>query len=380
MQRLPRSDAKFQLSKPQQGIPERATAGASRRATPLVGLAGSEFKGAEDHDGTSVHGLRLPSPLDSELTNEQWSDLTRRVLEIGGPIDSGFEALVAKNEWVLVLVDLGAGQVPDVRAPAVTDPRIVRGVVEYLLEKGRGGRITIGGAPPLDVDTDRVWDEDWGGAFGGASYRSILEELKESFPKANLELADLNRSGSIAMPVRGYPLAGRNPGGMITVARPFQQCDSAVCVAPLKTHTEMGVGLGLGTYLSLASQPHYGKGWSGLRELGRPAEFAVDLFTIRPAEFIVLGGGWSVEGDGKAIRHNVVLAGTRVVSVDAVAASAMGFKPEELELLHLAGKKGFNTDDLDGIVYYIWIRGNEIEQVRRTYKKPSSWKPYAAAS
>ena len=74
------------------------------------------------------------------------------------------------------------------------------------------------------------------------------------------------------------------------------------------------------------------------------------------------------------------LSGTNFRHVDAVGAAVMEFKPEELEQLHLAGKKGYNSEDLDGINYYTWVRGNEIDQVRRAYSKPTGWKPYSSGS
>ena len=371
MQRLPRSDAKFQISKPQPGITERTTAGATRRGTPLVGIVSSAFAGSEEHDGTKVDGLSSPRPIDAELTREEWQELVRKAMELGGPIERGFESLVGVDEWVLLLVDLDASAVGEKGRPVVSDPRVVEGVVAYLLEKGRAARITIAGAPPLGTDSEDLWANDWDGAFGGLSYQKMVDRLSAAYPKVRLELVDLNRTETIAMHVRGEPLAGGLSDGLIAVPRPFQQCDSIVCVAPLKTHAEMGAGLGLGCYLNAAAQATH---------LGSLAALVVDLYTIRPAEFIVLGGGWGIEGDGQAVRHNVVVTGTRVVPVDAVGAAVMEFKPEELEQLHLAGKKGYNSEDLDGINYYTWVRGNEIDQVRRAYSKPTGWKPYSSGS
>jgi uncharacterized protein (DUF362 family) len=380
MQRLPRSDAKFQISKPQPGITERTTAGATRSGTPLVGIVSSAFAGSEEHDGTKVEGLSSPRPIDAELTREEWQELVRKAMELGGPIERGFESLVGGDEWVLLLVDLDASAVGEKGRPAVSDPRVVEGVVSYLLEKGRGARITIAGAPPPGTDSERLWANEWGGAFGGLSYQKMVDQLSAMYPKVRLELVDLNRTETIAMHVRGEPLAGGLSDGLIATPRPFQQCDSIICVAPLKAQAEMGAGLGLGCYLNAAAQGTYGPGWSQVRDLGSFAALVVDLYTIRPAEIIVLGGGWGVEGDGNVLRHNVVAAGTRVVPVDAVGASIMEFKPEEMEQLHLAGKKGYNSDELDGITDYIWIRGNEIDQVKRAYSKPPGWKPYSPGS
>ena len=375
MQRLPNSNAKFQISKPQPGAKEMVTAGATRAQTALVAIVGSAFEGSEEHDGTNVSGLPSPRPLDADLTRDEWRELMSKIMELGGPIGRGVESLFRTDEWILALVQLGA-----LGAGVVTDPRVVEGVVSHLLEKGRGGKITIAGAPPPGTDSGEVWANEWDGAYGGLSYRKMLDELLAAYPKARVELADLNRVGTIATHVRGESLAGGVSDGLITTPLPFQQCDSIIPIAPLAADPRMGAGLGLGCYLNAAAQTAYGPGWRQVQDLGSLAGLAVDLYTIHPAEFIVLGGGWGVEGGGQMMRHNVVIAGTRIVPVDAVGASIMEFKPEELEQLHLAGRKGYNQEDLDGITDYTWIRGNEIDQVKRAYRKPAGWKPYTPNS
>jgi len=70
------------------------------------------------------------------------------------------------------------------------------------------------------------------------------------------------------------------------------------------------------------------------------------------------------------VHHNLAIAGTKAVSVDAVAAAVMGFKPANLPFLALAERKGFGTRDLDSI----WTRGNEIEEASRNFRRPSRWR------
>jgi hypothetical protein len=345
-----------------------------------VGLVGSTFEGSEDHDGTVVAGLSSPAPLDAGLTGAQWDEMVRRTMEIGGPAGGGFEAVIGKDEWVLVLVDLGAAHAGGSGTAGVTDPRVVRGVLRYLLERGRGRRFTIAAALPPESGAAAGWDAEWGGAFGGLTYRRVLDSLTADFPDRRLELTDLGRAAAIPMAVRGRPLTGGPSYGLISVALPFQRADSIVCIAPLGTHPHLGASLGFGAYLNAADRSEYGAGLDRLPAPGSLAGFAVELFTFRPAEIVVLGGGWACEGDGRPVRHNVLVAGTRAVPVDSVGAAVMGFPPEQLEQLHLAGRKGFNSEDLEGITDYTWIRGHGIAQVRRPFARPSGWKPFTGAA
>jgi uncharacterized protein (DUF362 family) len=105
----------------------------------------------------------------------------------------------------------------------------------------------------------------------------------------------------------------------------------------------------------------------------------IDLFSYHPADFALAGGCWGLEGDGpdgpgaSSVHHNVVIAGARAISVDAVAAAVMGFNPAGLPFLALGDRKGFGTSELDAI----WTRGNDIDEARRNFRKPSRWRPPA---
>jgi hypothetical protein len=48
----------------------------------------------------------------------------------------------------------------------------------------------------------------------------------------------------------------------------------------------------------------------------------------------------------------------------------MGFESAKLKYLDLAELSGFGIWDTDSI----WVRGKEIEEARRPFAKPSTWK------
>jgi hypothetical protein len=47
----------------------------------------------------------------------------------------------------------------------------------------------------------------------------------------------------------------------------------------------------------------------------------------------------------------------------------MGFDPKTLPYLQKLERRGFGLADIDAI----WTRGNEVEQARRVFRKPSGW-------
>lgn len=112
----------------------------------------------------------------------------------------------------------------------------------------------------------------------------------------------------------------------------------------------------------------YGFPKSGLQKLGELDEVVVDLFGYHPADYAILGGSWGFEED-RSLHHNLVLASVNGVAVDAVAATIMGFKPAEIRHLRMAEQMGHGSYDLDEI----WMRGNDVEQARRLFRKPRGW-------
>ena len=113
----------------------------------------------------------------------------------------------------------------------------------------------------------------------------------------------------------------------------------------------------------------------GLHKLGSPTEVMLDLFGFHPGDYAIVGGSWGLEGDGphapaaNSVPHNVIVAGPNAVAVDVMASSIMGFEPASLPYLPMAEKRGFGEADPD----VIWIRGKDVEQVRKIFRKPSGW-------
>jgi uncharacterized protein (DUF362 family) len=206
----------------------------------------------------------------------------------------------------------------------------------------------------------------------------VVEECSHRFPDIRFEIADLNFADAIDLPVRGKAAARYNLRGVYTIPKLIQQCDRLIAVAPMATDPASGVSLSVANFLGIAPGSRYGFPKKELMKLGSPDEIMIDLFSYHPADFAIVGGGYGVEAEGRgpgaaSVHHNVVIAGAKAVCVDAVAAAVMGFNTSDLPFLTMGERKGFGIRDVDGI----WIRGNEMEEARRSFRRPSNWRAAA---
>jgi len=371
---------------------DEVIATATQNKTPNVGLVLSTSAEGRDADGRYVRGLDSTQPVDADLSADFVEAWVRTAIELGASHTQDLLTSVTADDWVVIKTDISCcyGLGPSIKdggahqpyiPGTVTDLRVVRAVINFLMKNKRGARITIAEGSqqwlPVDKSNSAVdgWTTDWGGAFDGLSYKKMVSDFAQKYPDVQFEIADLNFADGIELPVRGKALAHLNPGGTYTIAKVIQQCDKVISVAPLKTDTRTGVALTLGNYLGIAPGARYGFPKSGLWKLGTPEEVIVDLYGYHPADFSILGGSFGVEGDGPAgpgaasVHYNVLVSGVRAVSVDAVAATLMGFKADQLPCLSLADKQAYGNPRIDDI----WVRCTTMEKALHPFRKPSTW-------
>ncbi len=379
---------------------DEVTASATLRVrAPCVGVVLSSS--AEGYDGSAgaidprgrwVPGLPSTQPNDADLSTEFVEAWLRKAIEMAGDPYPDLFRLIAPDDWVVIKTDISCcyGLGPSVQdggahqpffPGTVTDLRLVRALINYLMENKRGARITIAEGSHQWLPMDRAksavdgWTTDWGGAFDGLSYRKMVADFSKMYPDVDFDIADLNFAESLELPVLGRPLGRRNPAGKYTIAKVIQQCDKLISIAPLKTDVRTGVALTFSNYLGIAPGAKYGFPKSDLLKLGSPDEVMVDLHSYHPADFSILGGSFGVEGDGPAgdgavpVHYNVLVAGPRSASVDAVAATLMGFEVDQLPYLSLAENLGYGSSKLRDI----WVRCSPMERAVHPFRKPSTW-------
>jgi hypothetical protein len=367
---------------------ESVTATATQDTTPRVGVVLSSFTGAAEHDGTKLKGLADPRPNNASLTDAQFDALVRRAIELGDTRTGGLDTAISPDDWVVIKPDITScyGLGPEIKdggahlryvPGSVTDLRMVRTLIHWLLEHKCGARFTIAEGSPEWLPMERSksptdgWTTTWGGAFGGLSYKSLVADLGRKFPAVKFDLVDLNFDEPVELPVQGAPAASKNPSGAYYIPKTIQQCDKLISLSPLKTDRHTGVSLAMKNYIGIAPGSRYGFPKRGLDKLGDPNEVLVDLYSFHPADYAIVGGCFGVEGDpsgddAASVHHNLVIAGMSAVAVDMVGAAVMGFEPSELKFLSLAEKKGFGGWDM---VDLIWTRGNGVEEAARKFRR-----------
>jgi len=312
--------------------------------------------------------LASPQPLNADLSIAEVDDMSRMAVERAG----GLQDVIQPGEWVVIKVNILRfyGQ-SGYSLGVTTDLRIVRSVIEQLIEEGDASRITV-----VEGKQWRTEDGGWQVAypeFGSLSYTGMITELQAANPDVIIDYIDLDYPPyTESVPVPGGGLAQ----DFYTIPDAILNCDRLIAVAVMKTHTWSRVTLANKLYIgatpaSFYNTGQYGGSWDhGGLPHGPLDRTICDLVSYHPADFSIVGGIWGIEGNGPAgsgsIRRNVVLASKDIVAVDAVSAAAMGFNPWDIDYLHLAHNKGFGIYDLD----YITVNGPSIQDVMYNFAKP----------
>ena len=359
-----------------------SVASATRNRTPRVGIVPSSFAGGRTHGGSSIPGLSHPVAVDQDLSSEQIDAMVRLAIQFGVKGEEGLSA-IGPGEWVVIKPDITSCfglKTNDATATyvpgAVTDLRLVRSLIDYLIENKHGRRITIAEGAPFWKSREHSdqavdgWTTDWDGIYDGLSYTGLIESLSDRYPDIEFGLVDLNFDEVIETPVQGQPLAANNRDAMYSLPATIQECDRLISVSPLKTDPRTGVSLSVANYHGVAPGSQYGFPKQGLDGLGEADAVIADLFSLRPADYAIVGGSWGVEANSEgrgahSVRHNVIMAGANAVAVDAVAAAVMGFDPTKIEHLRYAETLGLGVCDTDTL----WTRGAEISDVRRLFRR-----------
>jgi len=273
------------------------------------------------------------------------NEMVAKALDLIG----GLEGLVKEGDHVVLKPNLTTYYGPkDLRPGMTTDVRVVAGLVAALRKHAKC-RITV--AESSGTTTDR--------AFEGYGYTKLAK-------RRGLKLVDL--TGDERVRVRQEGLS--NPE--YSMPKTTQTCNVLIDVPVLKTHQLTGITVGM-------------KNWYGLLPKFKPFhrgryheqvdEVLSDLVQISKPHLVVVDGLIGMEGQGPisgtGVEMNLVLAGTDVVAVDAVAAAVMGFAPDTVKHLRVAKARGLGECDLAKIT----IKGEPIEKVRKKFKAPVAF-PY----
>ena len=303
----------------------------------------------------------MQAPLDAVLTYAQVDSITRLAVQRSG----GLEDLIEEGDWVCIKFNMVARH----NAAAATDLRMVKSLVEQLIEEGDAGTISVveGGAwcrnPGHDGWSDHYPDYD------NLSYEDMVTDLDTLNPQVNINFIDLNYPPYTPdVPVPGGGLSQDS----YTIPDAILHCDKLISAAVQKTHYFAGVTLCHKNYVGIAPADIYTSGGGCNKMLvphDRIERSIVDLFSYHPADFAITECNIGMEGlgptGGSPIRRNVIVASRDAVSADAISSYLMGFNPWDIDHLHWSNNKGYGIYDLD----YITVLGPDVDSIRHDFQK-----------
>lgn len=365
----------------------------------------------------------LPSPvtLDAEkVTYEQVDAVVRRALELDTS-ERSLAKVIKPSDWVIVKINMVHAPLEDPdgkrRNPHfwnhgfehwgdVTDARVVKSVVNYMVETIKPKRITIvegsgtwavagkrGQAPYYEESYDKDgWTVHWR-EFDNISYKEMCDDFNRRQNTTVVDYIDLNEDTYRFAPVPGgayqYEGAQSRNGKMYgrTALVPFSgkrregyympetmlKADKLVNIPAMKMNTGGGTLIFKNYVGAFASIP-YGDGIakSQMDRYGF-AQGMVDIYSYRPTDYGVIAGFWASEKDWPSwttnLHHNIVIAGGYPLAVEATALRAMGVNPYEVVWTHLASEKGFGSFEEKDIT----IVGTPVRKVRRNFIKHSAF-------
>ena len=257
---------------------------------------------------------------------------------------------------------------------AVTKPQVIRSLAELMKKAGNDVSIGEGSAAAgsfnvIDSTTYRTKNPETLDAMQQYIYDSLgYTQLARSL---DVSLVNLHTGEMVDVELPGG-LAYQN----LTLHHSLTEIDMLCSVPMMKTHTLATVTLGMKNLIGVYPGAIYSTVRAGVHDhaadAGSPgiAFETIDMVKANKLGLVVIDGSTAMEGDGPGngtlLPMDVIIAGTNPLATDMVAASVMGFEPDEIPTFTWANKAGMLPQDLEEIE----IRGEEISRVRRRFKRP----------
>ncbi len=233
-------------------------------------------------------------------------------------------------------------------------PSVVKAAIELVKE--------IGGVP-IVADTPGVVHQgnEAASAIADSGLKAVAEEV-------GAKAFQFETRGFVEVPVpEGKKLRS------IYVAKAALEADVIISVAKLKTH---GYTLFTGAVKNMFGAVPPKTRREIHATLTRPEDFGealVDIYSVARPRLALMDGVVAMEGNGPAhgdLRPvGVILASGDGVALDAVASRIAGFEPMEIHSTRAAMNRGLGNGDMSRIE----IRGEKVEDVEMTFKRPSPW-------
>jgi uncharacterized protein (DUF362 family) len=200
--------------------------------------------------------------------------------------------------------------------------------------------------------------------FETLGYVDLAREL-------NIPLVNLHTGEIVEVPLKNGLVATS-----VKIHKLLTEVDLLCSVPMMKTHVLATVTLAMKNLIGLYPGTEYYTVRSWLHqkaaEAGSPgiAYEIIDINNAARTGLSVIDASSAMEGDGPTegnlVDMGLIIAGTSPLAADMVGASLMGFEWNEIPAITLAHKNGM----LPGSMNEIEIRGQSIDQCRRTFVRP----------
>jgi uncharacterized protein (DUF362 family) len=327
--------------------------------------------------------LSRPAPITDKIDYVQVEAMVARSIQLIG----GFDKLIKPGTRKIIIK-------PNIVEPdssgkgTITDCRVVKALAVLLYRFDPTLDIAVGEAAGGWAKRDTPNAPGWSLSADGyvvSGYSDMIEALKKdtAYPGLNVRWVDMNYDDTVRVPVPAPRLSDTQTS--LFLPRTLVEADFIIDVPVLKVHTTR-ITVGLKNYVGVLPGMVYG--WShdqGYNKNGLGLDHSPNILQKNIVELVrtagcdlvvvdaIVGKEQSKYTSGISKRRNMILAGTDIVSVDAVSAKLMDINPDDVEHVSLAALAGLGQNDLDRID----IVGSTIEKSKTKFIKSESNLPTA---
>jgi len=317
-----------------------------------LGLGGPRITAAREQSVVSIARIR----------NDRVDTAVEEAIDLLG----GIETVARGKERIMLKPNLVA------ESPYITTKTSVMRTLAELMQRGgkdvmigegsaAGTGFNVRGTTTYRTRNREILDPMQQYVFDTLGYTQLARTL--DVPLVNLhsgELTEVELTNGLAFDT-------------LSLHHALTEIDLLCSVPMMKTHVLATVTLGMKNLIGLYPGTVYYSVRSWLHEHAADrhspgvAFEIVDMVRANKLGLVVIDGWWAMEGDGPAdgqlVKMDVVIAGTNPLATDMVAASIMGFEPEEVPTFVWANRVGMQPAGLSEIE----IRGASLDEVRRPF-------------
>jgi uncharacterized protein (DUF362 family) len=295
----------------------------------------------------------------------------------------GLKSITAGKERIMLKPNLVGREPRD-----VTKPDVIKVLAQLMAEAGKD--VSIGEGSAVGGVNERP------DIFGGACRTKDIEALKQIQQNVFNILGYSDLAKSLRVPLINLHVGEMSkvkiPNGFvfkeIQLHHSLTEIDLLCSVPMMKTHGMATVTLGMKNVIGLYPGQVYGTVRSAVHsEAGKvessgTASAIVDMVRANKLGLVVIDASTAMQGQGpsvylggRLVKMDLIIAGTNPLATDMVAASIMGFQPEEISTFIWAWKAGMTPVDLNEIE----IRGEKLNDVKQNFSRPIIY-PWAQIS